>query len=152
MKFDESVFSVCPPRSKLKPSYCLVFELFELKNGARKQDRIVAWTVSDFNFLFLSSPFPCFLFLLIIPLQAMPMCNEHFAVLVGKFKLPLLKGEHGPHAAQHYKSMESAIAEDLNTWLCNMYIEIRHGECMILSHLPYISCLTLPSQLFAIGI
>ena len=58
--------------------------------------------------------------------QAIPMCNEHFAVLTGKFKLPLLKGEHGPHSVQHYKSMEQAIANDLNTWLCNMYIEIRH--------------------------
>ena len=50
MKFEESVFLVCPSRSTLKPSYCIVFELFELKNGARKQDRLIAWTVSAHKF------------------------------------------------------------------------------------------------------
>jgi hypothetical protein len=36
----------------------------------------------------------------------------------------MLKGHHG--AIEHFRDMEKAIAHDLNNWLCNIYIEIRH--------------------------
>ena len=54
------------------------------------------------------------------------MCNEHFGIVNGKFKLPFLRGEYGPHSPHHYKEIEETIANDLNTWLCNLYIEIRN--------------------------
>ena len=100
MKVEESVFAVCPAKQQLNPSYTLLFELFELKSQYCHSDRALAWA-------------------------AMPMTNEHFAVVSGKFRLPFLRGQHGP-LVQHYKAIEESIAEDLNTWLCNMYVEIRH--------------------------
>ena len=43
----------------------------------------------------------------------------------GKFKLPILRGEHSP-AIQHYKTIEEIIGNDLNSWLCNVYVEVKH--------------------------
>lgn len=101
LKFEDSVYTLCPPRSALKPSYCLVFELFELESHRNQTgDRVVAWS-------------------------AIPMCNEHMAVIDGKFKLPFLRGEVTPEI-EHFRSMEIAMGHDLNTWLCNGYFEIRH--------------------------
>jgi hypothetical protein len=51
------------------------------------------------------------------------MVNDMFAVTEGKFRLPMIRGEHSP-AIQHYKHMEQIIASDLNSWLCNIYVEV----------------------------
>lgn len=52
------------------------------------------------------------------------MAFESMSLIEGKLKLPILKGEHGPHI-QHFKSMEYAMAKDLDVWLCNVYLEVR---------------------------
>ena len=56
LKVEESVFAVCPPKRELKPSYVLIFELFMCKSKFAPSDSLVAW-------------------------GALPMCNEHFAVV-----------------------------------------------------------------------
>jgi len=99
ISFEESLFAVCPGKMHLRPSYCLIFELFELKSKFSPSSRPIAWA-------------------------ALPMCNEHFSFISGKFKLPLIKGEHSP-ATKLYSQIEASIASDINTWLCNMYIEIK---------------------------
>ena len=57
LKVEESVFAVCPPKKELKPSYVLIFELFMCKSKFAPLDSLVAW-------------------------GALPMCNEHFAVVI----------------------------------------------------------------------
>jgi hypothetical protein len=102
MKFEDSIFTLCPPRCMLKPSNCIVLEIFQLANRLNPYDKCVGWT-------------------------ALPMCNEHYGLVEGKLKLPVLRGEHSPNC-QHFRKMESVITKDLNNWLCNIYIEV----CVIL--------------------
>ena len=83
----------------LRPSFVLVLELFQLASRTNPCDKTVGWT-------------------------AVPMCNEHLSIVEGTFKLPLLRGEQSPHT-EHFRSMERDMANDLNNWLCNAYIEIR---------------------------
>ena len=52
------------------------------------------------------------------------MSYESMSIINGKFKLPLLRGEHTPKF-QHFREMEQAMGSDLSNWLCNVYIEIR---------------------------
>ena len=115
MKFEDSCFALCPPRSALRPSFVFVVELFQLANKTCPTDRVVAWT-------------------------AMPMCGEHMGVVEGKFRLPLLRGEHTP-SIQHFRAMEQGMAADLNNWLCNIYFEIRH---LPLSAVPDLKTLAKP--------
>jgi hypothetical protein len=53
------------------------------------------------------------------------MCNEHMSIIDGKFKLPLLRGEQTP-TTEHFRTIERNIANDLNAWLCNAYVEVVH--------------------------
>lgn len=100
LRFEDSCFLSCPPKRSLKPSYVIVLEIFHLKNRNNPSDTCVGWT-------------------------ALPMCNESFGVVEGKFRLPFLRGEHSP-LVQNFRGMEDAMAKDLNSWLCNGYIEVRH--------------------------
>jgi len=99
LKFEDSIFALCPPQQSLKPGFCFVLELFQVSTRTNKLDKCVAWT-------------------------ALPLCTEHFTVPQGMYKLPFLKGAHSP-LVQNYKEMERAMASDINNWLCNGYIEIR---------------------------
>lgn len=47
------------------------------------------------------------------------------SLVEGKLRLPMLRGEHSP-VFQHFRTMEQTIANDLNNWLCNIYLEVRH--------------------------
>lgn len=100
MKFEDSCFLSCPPKHLLKPCYVIILELFQLANRSTPMDKCVGWT-------------------------AFPMCNEHFGVFEGNLKLPFIRGEHSPNC-QSFRGMEEAMASDLNNWLCNAYIEVRH--------------------------
>jgi hypothetical protein len=70
-------------------------------------DRIVAWT-------------------------ALPMSFASMSLIEGKFKLPLLRGEHSPHI-QHFRSMEQIIARDLDAWLCNIYFEVTNVQSALVA-------------------
>lgn len=97
---EDSVFALCPPKPDLKPSFIFVIELFQLASRNNPVDKVVAWT-------------------------ALPMINTQFTVVTGKIRLPLFRGEPSP-TIEHFKNVEQMIADDLNNWLCNIYVEIRH--------------------------
>lgn len=99
IKFEDSCFALCPAKRDCKPSFVFVFELFELKSRTNSHDKVVAWT-------------------------AMPMCTDGMTIAQGKMKLPLLRGRHTPNESL-FRGMEESIAADLDSWLCNLYIEIR---------------------------
>lgn len=54
---------------------------------------------------------------------AVPMAYENMTIIEGKLKLPMLKGDHNS-SIQHFKDMEKAMASDLSSWLCNIYLEV----------------------------
>lgn len=100
LKVEDSTFALCPPTERLKPGNVFIIELFQLATRRNPVNRIVGWA-------------------------ALPMCTPQFSVVEGRFKLPILRGEHTP-SVQHYRTIEHIIGDDLNSWLCNIYIEIKH--------------------------
>jgi hypothetical protein len=42
----------------------------------------------------------------------------------GKFRIPFLRGKPDP-SVEHFRSIEQSIAESLDNWLCNAYLEVR---------------------------
>jgi hypothetical protein len=105
LKVDGSVFALCPPKKQLRPSNVFILELFHLASRTNPTDHVVAWT-------------------------ALPIINTHFTVVEGKYRLPLIRGETNP-TIRHFKAMEQLIADDLNSWLCNIYIEVRTRCCRL---------------------
>lgn len=97
---EDSMYALCPPKPDLKPSFIFVIELFQLASRNNPVDKVVAWT-------------------------ALPMINTQFTIVSGKIRLPLFRGEPSP-SLEHFKNIEQLIADDLNNWLCNIYVEIRH--------------------------
>jgi hypothetical protein len=100
LKVEGSAFALCPPSALLKPGNVFIIELFRLASRRNPVNSVVGWA-------------------------ALPMCTPYFSVVEGKFKLPILRGEHSP-AVQHYKAIEETIGNDLNSWLCNIYVEVKH--------------------------
>ncbi len=99
LKVEDSVYALCPPKGLLKPSFVYVLELYRLADETNPYDEVVGWAT-------------------------MPMCNELIHLVDGKFRLPFLRG--APSASvQHFRTIEKSIAKDLQSWLCNGYIEIR---------------------------
>lgn len=97
LPFNQCVYAVAPAAVDLQPSHVFVFELFLLGGRSQPMDRVVAWT-------------------------ALPACDRDFAVPVGRFRLPLLRGEVDL-AVTRYRGLEDAIAKDLDAWLGNLYLE-----------------------------
>jgi len=100
LRFDQSVFALCPSHQSLRPANVFVFELFQLASKRNPVDRVVGWGV-------------------------LPVCDARFHVVKGRFRIPLLRGEHDEFIDKH-ATIESMICQDLSNWLCNMYIEVRH--------------------------
>ncbi len=99
MKFEDSCYALCPPLGSMKPGFCFVLELFQLSSRTNREDRPVGWA-------------------------ALPMCNEEMSVVEGKFRIPMLRGQHSPMVSGYWQ-MEKAISEDLDNWLCNIYFDVR---------------------------
>lgn len=59
---------------QVRPSNCLIVEVFYLAGKDNPKDQIVGWGV-------------------------LPMCNPRFRVVQGRFKIPLLKVSHHSMAA-----------------------------------------------------
>jgi hypothetical protein len=98
LKVEDSVYALCPPKDQLRPSHVFVIELYQLASRTNPTDRVVAWT-------------------------ALPIIGTHFTVITGKFRLPMLRDQANPNI-QHFKVMEELMANDLNNWLCNLYIDV----------------------------
>ncbi|EGD74627.1 hypothetical protein PTSG_05991 [Salpingoeca rosetta] len=95
---NQSVFTVCPPEARIKPSMVFVFELFILKNDGTPFDRALAWGV-------------------------FPMINSEFELVSGKFKVPMHRGDMDPSVITHAE-IEKRLARDLDSWLCNLYFTV----------------------------
>lgn len=100
LKVEDSTFALCPSPEKLKPGNVFIIELFQLATRRNPVNRVVGWA-------------------------ALPMCTPQFSIVEGRFKLPILRGEHSP-STSHYRTIERTIGEDLNAWLCNIYVEVKH--------------------------
>ena len=99
MRFEDSCFALCPPPQRLQPGFAFLIEVFQLKSRFNPEDKPVAWT-------------------------AVPMCTESLQIIEGKLKLPLIKGAQPP-TMNNYRSMEEAICENIDNWLCNIYVDFR---------------------------
>ena len=98
MPFDQSVFTVLPPRPGIKPGMILMFELFLLRVDVLSSDKVVAWGTS-------------------------PIADGQLDIIGGNFNCPMLHGEMDHHVEKHEK-LAFVIAIDFNRWMCNLYFEI----------------------------
>lgn len=124
LRFDQNVYQLCPSKSDVRPGNVLVFELFRLagggggggagpgaaggascgssrhKGGELDEDTAVGWCV-------------------------LPLADSRLRVVRGSFRIPLLRGEPNPSIDLH-EGLEKLIAADLEAWLGNLYLDIRH--------------------------
>ncbi|XP_019628555.1 PREDICTED: uncharacterized protein LOC109473086 [Branchiostoma belcheri] len=98
LKFDQSVFTVLPPKPDVRPGMILTFELFLLRGAVVPTDRVVCW-------------------------GSFPICDGQFDVIEGKYKCPFLRGDMDLRIDKHEK-MEELMASDLDHWLGNLYFEV----------------------------
>ena len=99
LRFDESIYGLCPPPCEIRPSNILVFELFDVSPSKQSGNTAAAWAV-------------------------LPMCDQHFRVTHGKFRIPFLRGPID-RSINKFETIEKRYANDLNMWLANLYIDIK---------------------------
>ena len=80
----------------------LVLELLQLAGPTSPFDRVVGWAT-------------------------LPLCDAGMGVVQGRFKLPMLRGEHSPATAQ-FGDIEATLRSDLGHWLCNVYFEVKRWD------------------------
>lgn len=100
---EQDVYVVAPSELQLRPSMCLVFELFRLAVQGEEStsiDRVVGW-------------------------GAFPICTLQMRVVKGCFVAPMLRGEPGRHV-DTYEEIEAEYGRDLGRWLGNLYFEVSH--------------------------
>ncbi|RHY10641.1 hypothetical protein DYB25_004918 [Aphanomyces astaci] len=78
----------------------VVFEMYLLSGANATKDAVVGWGV-------------------------LPVCNADFDVLAGRFKVPLIRGDVD-HTITKFHEIEHMYLTDLSSWLCNMYVTVRH--------------------------
>ena len=100
IRFEQSLFTLCPSRADLRPSNVFLIELFQLAGPRQATDQVVGWA-------------------------ALPISDYHFNIVQGRFKLPLLRGGHSWRIDKH-SDVERLLLSDLSHWLCNIYLEVRH--------------------------
>jgi hypothetical protein len=61
LRFNESIFCLCPSPRDVGPANILVFELYEMASSEAQRDSVVAW-------------------------GALPMCDQHFRIIHGRFR------------------------------------------------------------------
>lgn len=120
LRIDQSVYQLCPSKSDVRPGNVMVFELFRLagsvgegadsggvqcgssrhRGGEVDEDTAVGWCV-------------------------IPLADSRLRVTRGSFRVPMLRGEQNPSIILH-ESLEKLVAADLEAWLGNLYLDIRH--------------------------
>lgn len=119
LRIDQNVYQLCPSKSEVRPGNVMVFELFRLagsggggggsgtrndssrhKGGELDEDTAVGWCV-------------------------LPLADSRLRVIRGSFRIPLLRGEPNPNIDLH-EGLEKLIAADLEAWLGNLYLDVRH--------------------------
>ncbi|KAK1806424.1 hypothetical protein P4O66_004941, partial [Electrophorus voltai] len=97
--FHQSLPVVLPAPCDLLPSTVLVFRLLSMPSEEGPVSGVVAW-------------------------GAFPVCNCSLALTQGTFRTPLLWGSPRP-ALDRFSKIEQLLATDLDTWLCNLYFQVR---------------------------
>jgi hypothetical protein len=101
---ENRIFLACPAQSQTRPSMCFVFELFLIADGeVVKRDKVVAW-------------------------GAFPMAYSNLKMAQGKFKVPMMRGgiaKEGIGRLDKYGLMEKSLAHNLDSWMGNMYFDVR---------------------------
>eukprot|EP00903_Cladosiphon_okamuranus_P006402 g6267.t1 len=118
LRLDQNVYQLCPSKTDVRPGNVLVFELFRLagsgvggsggarcgstrhKGGELDEDTAVGWCV-------------------------LPLADSRLRIVRGSFRIPMLRGEPNPNIDLH-EGLEKLIAADLEAWLGNLYLDIRH--------------------------
>lgn len=122
LRIDQNVHQLCPSKTDVRPGNVLVFELFRLagsggddgggggggarggssrhKGGELDEDTAVGWCV-------------------------LPLADSRLRIVRGSFRIPMLRGEPNPNIDLH-EGLEKLIAADLEAWLGNVYLDIRH--------------------------
>lgn len=120
LRIDQSVYQLCPSKFDVRPGNVMVFELFRLagsvgvdgdsggvqcgssrhRGGEVDEDTAVGWCV-------------------------IPLADSRLRVIRGSFRVPMLRGEQNPSIVLH-ESLEKLVAADLEAWLGNLYLDIRH--------------------------
>ena len=111
MPFDQSVFTVLPPRPGIKPGMILMFELLLLRGELLSSDMVVAWGTS-------------------------PIADGQLDIIGGNFNCPMLHGEMDHHVEKHEK-LVFVIAIDFDRWMCNLYFEIVKLPRFLAGHKEY---------------
>jgi hypothetical protein len=102
---------VCPSKRDSRPSNVFMVELFAARAGRNNLDAVVAW-------------------------GAIPLVNNHFEVVKGKFRVPMLRGEIN-REMDKFKKIENAIRHNVDHWLCNCYVDVRHMPRCVGKHNEY---------------
>lgn len=55
----------------------------------------------------------------------LPLADSRLRVVRGSFRIPMLRGEPNPNIDLH-EGLEKLIASDLEAWLGNLYLDVRH--------------------------
>jgi len=109
IEFNQSLHTASVAPIAMKPSMCLVFQLFLLKaTGGSQKTKEVGWS-------------------------AFPMCDSKFQPVNGKFKVPMLRGKKDV-VVDKYGEIQDIITHDIDNWLGNLYFEARHLERYIDGH------------------
>lgn len=119
LRLDQNVYQLCPSKADVRPGNVMMFELFRLagsgssgsgggarcgssrhKGGELDEDTAVGWCV-------------------------LPLADSRLRLVRGSFRIPLLRGEPNPNIDLH-EGLEKLIAADLEAWLGNLYLDVRH--------------------------
>ncbi|GBG33087.1 Hypothetical Protein FCC1311_093112 [Hondaea fermentalgiana] len=95
----DSVMVMCPPRRGTRRSNVFILEVF----------RCADWDPTDIQ--------------AIVGWTALPVMDADGGLCRGRFKLPMLKGAYNGSFDRYHK-LESAMAKDLDRWLCNLYVHV----------------------------
>ena len=99
LKFDQDLYCALPAKEDMKPAMVFTFELFMLRGDLSPFDRVVAW-------------------------GAFPICNEHFDIVQGKCKVPMLRGPMRQNI-DRFSKIQTLMHKDLDNWLANLYFEVK---------------------------
>lgn len=99
LRFDQKLYCALPAKEDMRPAMVFTFELFMLRGDLSPFDRVVAW-------------------------GAFPICNEHFDIVQGKCKLPMLRGPMRQNI-DRFSKIQALMHKDLDNWLANLYFDVR---------------------------
>ena len=87
----------CPSLREGKPGNVVMFEVVSVRGGKHLTDRVLAW-------------------------GAFPLMSADRALIHGRFKVPLFRGEIN-HALDKYSALSERLSTDIDYWLANLYFE-----------------------------